>query len=82
MQYVKISQIVKADLMTGKSKYVHDSYITFTGFQVERKNNEFIIQFYHGNDLLVTMKRESPSADDSINFHLSEGQMKMELSDD
>jgi uncharacterized protein (DUF952 family) len=79
MQRVEISQIVKAEWLTGSSKYVHDSYIHFTGFQVERKNNEFIIQFYHGNNLLVTMKCESSSTDDSINFHLSEGQMKMEL---
>lgn len=82
MQRVEISQIVKADLLTGSSKYVHDSYITFTGFQVKRKDNKFIIQFYHGGDLLITMKCETPSADDSINFHLSEGQMKIELSDD
>lgn len=79
MHRIEISQIAKADLMIGTSKYIHDSYITFTGFQVERKSNKFIIQFYHGNDLLVTMECESPSADDSIIFHLSEGQMKMEL---
>lgn len=79
MHRVEISQIVKKDLLTGTSKYVHDSHITFTGFQVERKNNEFIIRFYHGSDLLVTVKQESPSADDSIAFHLSEGLMKMEL---
>ena len=79
MYHVDVSQIVREDLMTGSSKYVHDSYITFTGFQVERKNNEFVIQFYHGGDLLVTMKCESPHPDDSIIFHLSEGRMKMEL---
>lgn len=79
MQHIEISQIVKEDLMAGTNKYIHGSYITFTGFQIERKNNEFIIRFYHGSDLLVTAKLESSSADDSINFHLSEGQMKMEL---
>lgn len=80
MQGVEISQLARADLMTGTNKYIHDSHIIFTGLQIERKNNEFIITFYHGTDLLVTIKRESPHLDDTISFHLTEGRMKMELS--
>jgi hypothetical protein len=79
MHRTNISQVLKADLMTGKSKYIHESYISFNRLEIKKKNNEFVIGFYYDDELLITMKQEFISVMDTLNFKLVDGQMKIEL---
>lgn len=76
---VKISKVMKKDLLTGESQYVKKSYIVFDSLKIETAKNMLTVSFYNNTTLLATMKTETHGEVDAIGFDLIDGKMRIEM---
>lgn len=76
---VGISRVVKEDLLTGKSKYIKDSYLIFNHIQVDMEKDMLVVSISYDDELLATIKQEAQPFLGSVHFKLLDGQMKMDI---